>query len=294
MSWANSRVHTSGGAAMTSGNDDPTPAYLFDQAREAERTRLRGLEAYYDAVSTRWLERTGVGAGWRCLEVGGGAGSIARWLAARLGPTGHLVVTDLDVRFLEELRSDRVEVRRHDITREGLEPGAFDLVHTRAVLMHLRGGDRALERILRSLRPGGWLVVEEADYGETAARAVERYLPSGDARAAAARINDATIRAVRSAGGDPEFGSHLMARFVDFGLEEVDVEFSSRLVRGGSDRASFMLHGARVPGAEAGSGRGGRGIRSRPGQDLPDRSIGVPPRSPADGQRGRATAAGLN
>jgi len=233
---------------MTSGSNDPTPPYLFDQAWEAERTRLRGLEAYYDAVSIRWLERTAVGPGWRCLEVGGGAGSIARWLASRIGPTGHLVVTDLDVRFLDELRSDRVEVRRHDITRDDLETGAFDLVHARAVLMHVRGRDRALERMVGSLRPGGWLVVEEADYGEAAARAVERYVRSADARAAAARLNDATIRAVRNAGGDPEFGSLLLARLVGLGLEEVDVELCSRLVRGGSDRASFMLHGVEFLG----------------------------------------------
>ena len=69
-------------------------------------------------------------------------------------------------------------------------------------------------RMVVALRPGGWLVVEEPDYGETVARAVERYLRSADARAAASRLNDATIRAVRGAGGDPEFGSRLMARLV--------------------------------------------------------------------------------
>ena len=233
---------------MTSGNDDPKVPYLFGQEWEEERDRLRGLEAYYDDVSIRWLERTGVGPGWRCLEVGGGAGSIARWLASRIGPSGHLVVTDLDVRFLEELRSDRVEVRRHDVTRDDLEPGEFDLVHTRAVLMHVRGGDRALERIVNALRPGGWLVIEEADLGETILRAVERYLHADDARAATSRFNDATIRAVRAAGGDPEFGSHLSALLVEHRFEEIDAELCSRLVRGGSDRASFVLHGVEFLG----------------------------------------------
>jgi SAM-dependent methyltransferase len=226
---------------VTSGSVDANASYMFDQAWEEERNRLRGLEAYYDDVSIGWLERTGVGPGWRCLEVAAGAGSIARWLASRIGSTGHLVVTDLDLRFLEELRSDHVELRRHDISQDDLEPGAFDLIHARAVLMHVPGRDHALRRLVEALRPGGWLVVEEPDYGEPAARAVERYVCPPDALAAATKMNDAIIRAGRRAGGDPEFGSKLPARLIELRLEEVDAEFCSRFVRGGSDRAAWAL-----------------------------------------------------
>jgi ubiquinone/menaquinone biosynthesis C-methylase UbiE len=37
--------------------------------------------------------------GWRCLEVGAGRGSMAVWLAQRVGPSGHVVATDVDVGF---------------------------------------------------------------------------------------------------------------------------------------------------------------------------------------------------
>jgi ubiquinone/menaquinone biosynthesis C-methylase UbiE len=47
----------------------------------------------------RRMGNIGVTDGWICLEVGAGAGSIARWLARRVGPTGSVVATDLDTRF---------------------------------------------------------------------------------------------------------------------------------------------------------------------------------------------------
>ena len=59
-------------------------------------------------------------AGWRCLEVGGGSGSIANWLADRVGDTGSVVVTDIDPRFLNRSPRRNVEVRRHDISTDPL------------------------------------------------------------------------------------------------------------------------------------------------------------------------------
>ena len=48
-----------------------------------ELGRLRLLEARYDPHTHRRLSMFGPLAGTRCLEVGAGAGSVARWLAAR-------------------------------------------------------------------------------------------------------------------------------------------------------------------------------------------------------------------
>jgi len=36
-------------------------------------------------------------------------------------------------------------------------------VHARLVLVHLTNRDEALERMINSLRPGGWLLIEDAD-----------------------------------------------------------------------------------------------------------------------------------
>jgi hypothetical protein len=44
------------------------------------------------------------------------------------------------------------EVRRHSIADDELEPGVFDLVHTRAVLVHLAERDKALGDICTAAR----------------------------------------------------------------------------------------------------------------------------------------------
>lgn len=68
--------------------------YLFDQAWRQEHDRLHALEALFDDASAHHLARLGVGPGWRCLEVGAGAGGVARWLADRVGPSGQVLATD--------------------------------------------------------------------------------------------------------------------------------------------------------------------------------------------------------
>ncbi|MGQ0465653.1 MAG: hypothetical protein ACT4QG_10085 [Sporichthyaceae bacterium] len=53
-------------------------------------------------------------------------------LAAAAGPTGYVVATDCDPRFLTDAHvagGARIEVRRHDILRDPLEVAHYDLVH---------------------------------------------------------------------------------------------------------------------------------------------------------------------
>jgi hypothetical protein len=74
------------------------------------------------------------------------------------GPTGHVIATDLQLGFLSEIDASNVEVLRHDIRTGTFPPGSFDLIHTRAVLMHISPGVDLLRRIFTWLAPGGWLV----------------------------------------------------------------------------------------------------------------------------------------
>ncbi len=83
-----------------SADADYVPAYRLDNGWRDARRRLQMLEAVYDPLTLRHLEMVGVGPGWRCLEVGAGAGSITRALAERVGPQGRVAAVDLDPRFL--------------------------------------------------------------------------------------------------------------------------------------------------------------------------------------------------
>src|SRR5512140_775051 len=99
------------------------PYVLADSPYELEIRRLRGLERELGPTTTRHLAELGVAAGWRCLEVGAGAGGVARWLVDRVGPEGRVVATDIDPRFLDAERHPGLEIRRHDITADDLEEG---------------------------------------------------------------------------------------------------------------------------------------------------------------------------
>ena len=54
-------------------------------------------------------------------------------------------------------------MRRHDVVRDPPPAETFDLVHARLVLVHLTDRVSALRVMVDALRPGGWLVLEDAD-----------------------------------------------------------------------------------------------------------------------------------
>jgi SAM-dependent methyltransferase len=141
------------------------PGYAFPHAADDEARRLELFQQRLDPLTIRRIDRLGIGTGARCLEVGGGHGSITRWLAERVGTDGHVTATDLQVDFLNTIDASNVEVLRHDLRSDPFPEQSFDLVHTRAVLMHLPDDLEILRRMASWLRPGGWLLLEEPDFG---------------------------------------------------------------------------------------------------------------------------------
>lgn len=132
---------------------------------EFEIERLGHLQKMCNPITFRRLQAIGVKPGWRCLEVGAGEGAVARWLAEQVGSGGQVVATDVNTRFLRDLNLPNVEVRTHHIVDDELERGHYDLVHCRAVLGHLVDYRQALARMVAAVRPGGWICIEEGDYG---------------------------------------------------------------------------------------------------------------------------------
>ncbi len=124
-------------------------------SEESESRRLADLQRLFDPHTFAFLERTGVGAGWACLELGAGAGSVSRWLAERVGRDGKVVALDLDPRFLGDLAAGNVEVRQCDIREDEIEDDRYDLVVTRLVLIHLPGDTTIMGKLVDALKPGG-------------------------------------------------------------------------------------------------------------------------------------------
>jgi hypothetical protein len=206
--------------------------YVFDQAWEAERTRLSGLELGLDSGTIRHLETVGVGAGWRCWEVGGGGGSIAAWLCERVGDDGYVLATDLETTFLEKLPYANVEVRRHDIVADDLPEGQFDLVHARWVLHWLPAREHALTRMIATLRPHGWLLVEEPDFVTPFHACASQTV---------CKVVTAGIRAMETmTGAQSEYGRRLFDDVCAQGLVNVEAFGRVLMMRGGSPLSAHL------------------------------------------------------
>ena len=220
--------------------------YQFDHAWHQERERLASLEQFEDPGTIRHLEALGVGAGWRCVEVGAGGGSIAAWLCERVGPDGYVLATDLETKFLAALDYPNLDVRRHDITRDPLPEGAFDLVHTRAVLIHLPDQREALARLTRALKPGGWLLCAESDFTT---------FVDGSPFPSMRRAGGAMVRFLESRGADPNYGRRLFGDLRAAELEDVGAEGRVYMMRGdhpSSVLPRYTLERVRAPMVAAG------------------------------------------
>lgn len=136
--------------------------YLLDNQQVEAGTRFEALAALFDPSTLRHIDALGLAAGWRCWEVGAGGPSVVSWLTARVGPAGHVLATDIDVSWMTAADAG-YEVRRHDVGVEPPPEQGFDLVHARLVLVHVPHRVRALSAMIAALRPGGRLLVEEAD-----------------------------------------------------------------------------------------------------------------------------------
>ena len=95
----------------------------------------------------------------RCLDIGAGSGSIARWFARETGDPSLVVATDVDVRLLTPLESEGVRVLVHDVIVDDFPSGSFDVIHCRSVLEHLVARDEVLARMADWLAPDGVLVL---------------------------------------------------------------------------------------------------------------------------------------
>jgi ubiquinone/menaquinone biosynthesis C-methylase UbiE len=135
------------------------PSSVFGDHEDHNSEQHRLLSLALDPITTSRLARSGIGPGWRCLEVGAGNGGVAAWLARRVAPTGSVLATD--IRPVPPVAG--VEFIRHDIVRDPLPEAEFDLVHVRLVLRLLPERLAVLDRLVRALKPGGVLQVDEFD-----------------------------------------------------------------------------------------------------------------------------------
>jgi SAM-dependent methyltransferase len=156
---------------------DQTPA--FDPIRFKESTREQWqqaaaawhrwtpiLQAWLGPVTEAMLELARLEPGMRVLDVAAGAGEPSISAAARVGPGGSVLATDISANILafaaqvaRERGLDNVETRVMDGENLDLPNGSFDAAFSRLGLIYFPDRPRALAEIRRVLKPGGRVVL---------------------------------------------------------------------------------------------------------------------------------------
>jgi len=179
-----------GPVAADGTNESPARERLthfgFDDVPwDEKKSRVRGV---FDSVAPRYdlmndvmslglhrlwkrfaLARTGLRPGQHALDVAAGSGDLALGLARRVGPSGRVIVTDINERMLAVGRdrlldagvAGNVEYVIADAEALPFASGSFDCVTIGFGLRNVTDKDAALESMFRVLRPAGRLVVLE-------------------------------------------------------------------------------------------------------------------------------------
>ncbi|MER5378084.1 methyltransferase [Streptomyces sp. NPDC002553] len=198
-----------------------TDGYLLDNRRDEAGERFEAFATLFDPTTFRHLEGLGVGPGWRCWEVGAGGVSVVSWLAKKVGPTGKVVATDIDVSRLTPAARPPVEARVHDVGAEEPPGEGFDLVHARLVLVHVPERERALRSMVKALRPGGRLLLEDADPALQPLVSPDEHGPE---QQLANRLRDGFRSLLQRRGADLSYGRKLPRLLREAGLRQVEAD----------------------------------------------------------------------
>ena len=184
------------------------------------------------------------------LDVGCGSGEVTLRMAALVGAAGQVVEIDLDPAILEAARRGTEDLSapvsfRHLAVDELKDAGAYDFVFARYLLSHLPDPERAFAAMVRALRPGGRLAVEDVYFpGHICfppSRAFQHYV-------------DLYQAAVRAKGADPTIGPRLMRMALDAGLVGVEVGLVVPTFRGGDGKRVAQVTMEHIRGAVVGAG----------------------------------------
>lgn len=198
-----------------------TDGYLLDNRQTEAGQRFDAFAALFDPTTFRHFEGFGVGAGWRCWEVGVGGTSVVSWLAKKVGPTGKVVATDLDTTWVAPAARPPVDVRVHDVGADEPPGEGFDLVHARLVLVHVPDRERALRSMIKSLRPGGRLLVEDADPALQPLLCPDEHGPE---QQLANRLRHSFRQLLADSGADLAYGRKLPRLLREAGLRNVQAD----------------------------------------------------------------------
>jgi SAM-dependent methyltransferase len=177
--------------------------------------------------------KTGL-AGVRCLEIGAGGGSIARWLAGKMA---LVTATDVKPHFIPA--SPRLSVRTHNLNSDDpLPAGPFDLIHARLVLSHLPKRREILKRLVDRLALGGTLLV--GDWRTANPDPVVTAPSDVDAELYRKFQKTLSEKVFAAWGTSREWAAEAFSAFREAGLEDVQTRVEASYWPGGETGCRFV------------------------------------------------------
>ncbi len=140
----------------------PDAAYLHGTS-PAEQGRLSLLNRLMNEAALRELSLQG---GERIVDFGCGLGQLSLAMA-RAAKTRLVGIERSEEQLQRAERHELLDLRRGDVLDPPLsEPewGSFDLAHARFVLEHVQDPLRVVRHMVRAVRPGGRLVLQDDDH----------------------------------------------------------------------------------------------------------------------------------
>ncbi len=155
------------------------------------------------------------------LDVGCGPGIDTIALAALVGPTGHVVGVDVDAVMIAEAerRAQQMGCRawcRHqvgDASALPFETSTFDSCRSERLFQHVYNPAEVLMEMARITKPGGWVVILDADHGTWSIDTPEVDIERRLTRALAERM------VINGYAGRQLYGLFKQQEFIDINVE---------------------------------------------------------------------------
>jgi arsenite methyltransferase len=199
--------------------------------------REKYLREYLYPVRDTVLDRAELRPDDTVLDVGAGDGLLAFGALDRLGPSGHVIFSDISQDLLDHCREAAAAEGLVDRCRfvlaaadclTGVADGSVDVVTTRSVLIYVKDKAAALREFYRVLRPGGRVSLFEPINVLMSQADPELFVgfDVSPVRAQAAKV-EAIYQSIQPPGEDPmlDFDERDLVRHAqDAGFAEVNLE----------------------------------------------------------------------
>lgn len=194
--------------------------YIISGGKDG-KSRLKTLSETLYLYTKSLLEAQGLTSGKTFLDLGCGGGDVSFMAAEMAGPTSNITAVDFDEEILSlaQQEASNLHISNIRFQRAGAYDikynNEFDIAYARFLLSHLTEPATALALMVKSVKPGGKVIVEDLQFSGhfcyPYCEAFEKY------------IQYYTLAATHN-GHHPEIGLSLFTLFREAGLKDVGVE----------------------------------------------------------------------